>query len=75
MSNMKRRALLGAAATAVVIFTALWLPDTRHDVYWDNHRARTRNRTIAGLGPAEEGAWRGSCPNTRRAESPAAATP
>ena len=60
MSNMKRRALLGAAATAVVIFTALWLPDTRHDVYWDNHRARARNHTINGLGLAEEGAWRGS---------------
>ena len=60
MSNMKRRALLGAAATAVVIFTALRLPETRHDVYWDNHRARTQNHTIAGLGPAEEGAWRGS---------------
>ena len=60
MSNMKRRALLGAAAAAVVVFTALRLPETRHDVYWDNHRARTQNHTIAGLGPAEEGAWRGS---------------
>ena len=60
MSNMKRRALLAAAAAAVVIFTALRLPETRHDVFWDNHRSRTQNHTIAGLGPAEEGAWRGS---------------
>ena len=60
MSNTKRRALLGAAAAAVVVFTALRLPETRHDVYWDNHRSRTQNHTIAGLGPAEEGAWRGS---------------
>ena len=60
MSNTKRRALLGAAAAAVVIFAALRLPDTPRETFWDNHRARTRNRTIAGLGPAEEGAWRGS---------------
>ena len=60
MSNAKRRALLGAAAAAVVVFTALRLPETRHDVYWDKHRPRTQNHTIAGLGPAEEGAWRGS---------------
>ena len=60
MSSTKRRALLAAAAAAVLVFTALRLPETRHDVYWDNHRSRTRNHTIAGLGPAEEGAWRGS---------------
>ena len=57
---MKRRAILAAAAAAVLVFTALRLPETRHDVYWDNHRSRTQNHTIAGLGPAEEGAWRGS---------------
>ena len=61
MSNMKRRALLGAAAAAVVVFAALRLPENpRAHVFWDNHRARTRNHTINGLGPAEEGAWRGS---------------
>ena len=60
MYNPKRRALLGAAAAAVVIFTALRLPETRRETFWDNHRSRTQNHTIAGLGPAEEGAWRGS---------------
>ena len=53
---MKRRAILAAAAAAVVIFTALRLPETRHDEFWTSHRARTQNHTIAGLGPAEEGA-------------------
>mgnify|MGYP003316981348 CR=1 FL=1 len=49
-----------AAAAAVVVFTALRLPETRRETFWDNHRSRTKNHTIAGLGPAEEGAWRGS---------------
>ena len=60
MYNMKRRALLDSAAAAVVVITTLWQPETRGETFWDNHRARTRNHTIAGLGPAEEGAWRGS---------------
>ena len=60
MSSTKRRALLAAAAAAVVVFTALRLPETRRETFWDNHRSRTQNHTIAGLGPAEEGAWRGS---------------